>query len=110
MLPGDTTSRFEAGLCEFCNEAPARVGLCTEADSFGSEITPVCHECLEKALNKPKEQEKCDWCKTIALLTPTRDPDEGSHGPVYHVCAACVEKQNDYYIELERREEDSQWD
>lgn len=41
--------------------------------------------------------EQCEGCGQSSLLcgalVSTRDVDEGMHGPVYHVCRRCYEKQ-----------------
>lgn len=36
----------------------------------------------------------CDWCKaTDVHVVDARDYEEGTHGPVYSVCANCKDKQ-----------------
>ena len=105
MLPGETTTRFEAGICDRCCESSATIGLCTESDSFGDEITPVCDDCL-KASQKDTNHGKCG-CGVAAELKPTRDPEEGAHGPVYWLCENCrTRKERVWQREYEKEFEE----
>jgi protein-arginine kinase activator protein McsA len=106
MLPGNVVGLDQPRQCERC-EKPATVRLCTESDSFGDELTPMCDNCLKEYQSQPPLEGYCDWCKKTAVLSPMRDIDEGSHGPVYQVCQPC---RNDYnaaldeeFDELDRR-------
>jgi len=75
----------------------ATVRVQGETDSFGCEFIDLCKECAEKhykAVREYRELERsCDWCRKLGKLAPTRDYDEGSHGPVYEVCEPCWERQ-----------------
>lgn len=79
-----------------------------ETDSFGSEYHPLCQKHLDADQEKePWCPSTCDWCKKGADKTsPTRDPDEGSNGPVYWVCSPCKVKMIDHSLEEEDYEEE----
>lgn len=69
-----------------------------ETDSFGSEMTDMCDECFAKCVEEEKNADTsgtCDWCKrSKPVLTPHRDYEEGSAGPVYYVCGDCIHKES----------------
>ena len=73
--------------------------LCTESDSFGHEYLYMCKNCYneykEKKDQTKEEEHKCDWCNTLNILKPVRDPDEGSCGRVYYVCNSCRNRMNE---------------
>lgn len=73
-----------------------------DTDSFGAEYEYFCQHCYEeykKEISVSHMDGSCDYCKTVASLRPTRDPDEGTHGPVYWICAPCAIKQRDRLLE-----------
>lgn len=125
-LPGNTVfKKFETEACcgpdwnftEPCeNECTVRVQ--GETDSFGAEYFYFCQECFDKAQAeeeaKEPEEAQCDWCKKDRLLSPVRDFDEGSNGPVYYVCSACADKQQraiqDEYNAMREREEEEYYE
>ena len=76
-----------------------------ESDSLGAELIDMCQACYDKYLAEIEEPEakNCDWCNCLTMdIKPTRDPDEGSCGPVYYVCSGCRRAQNDRFsAELE---------
>ncbi|MCO9048778.1 hypothetical protein [Acinetobacter sp. UC24323] len=86
--------------CDRHHDREAVSRICVEADSFGAEYSNMCQECLDEykahkkqKLNDPSQWEQCPRCKTlIPELSSYRDPDEGSHGPVYQRCSDCVSK------------------
>ena len=86
--------------CENHPEIDAVTKVCAEADSFGEEYLVFCQECLDKHRADEKTREEtqtghCDRCKATPLLKDMyhyRDIDEGSHGPVYHVCESCYDR------------------
>jgi hypothetical protein len=67
----------------------------------------LCEECFrEHRAHGIYTPEKCDWCKEKASdIRPTRDYEEGMHGPVYYVCGLC-RKQRDNLIREELTEYD----
>ena len=69
--------------------------VCIESDSFGDEWAYYCDEHLSQYMSRDDEPVigDCDWCTAVDVpLSPRRDVDEGSHGPVYMVCDACIRK------------------
>lgn len=107
-LPGDVLKLRSDGsiVCEMedCTNAAAK-SVCTESDSFGDEFTSMCEKHVEEFANSEPALEICEWCNVGPIeVHPIRDFEEGSHGPVYEVCNACIAKQNkliaeeaDYY-------------
>lgn len=86
-----------------CHDHPDRKAIkriCVEADSFGAEYSNMCQECLDEhnaykqqKRDDPEQWDTCPRCKQLVpQLSSYRDPDEGSHGPVYHRCPDCVAK------------------
>lgn len=98
-LPGSVHSLPQGTICDDHPERPAVKRVQGETDSFGSEQIDMCQECYDEYRNRDTTEERtgcCDWCKSEATdLRPRRDFDEGSSGPVYQVCGACVRKEND---------------
>ncbi len=100
-----------------CDEHPDREAthrVQGETDSFGCEMADLCDECFkefkEHGIYTPDE---CDWCKKAAAdIRPTRDYDEGLHGPVYYVCGPCRKRRDDRVREENSRYDDdcSDWD
>lgn len=86
---------------------PAVIAIVGETDSFGSEFLPMCQKHKEeyiaqRDLADEVEEEHptgcCDWCKTSGVVVyPHRDSEEGSSGPVYDVCNACIQKENESF-------------
>lgn len=105
-LPGDwirtsTTHECEKEGCEH----PAYNRLQGETDSFGAEYSYWCDEHKAVEVSRLKQcaevEHACDACGEVAKLYPTRDWEEGLHGPVYNVCAQCRPK----YLGPEEEEE-----
>lgn len=97
-LPGDIRKlgKDSTACCERHEDRKATHQLCTESDSFGDEWTDVCDECITDSLEAPAYVGVCEWCKTEDVeLSPVRDTDEGTHGPLYDVCNPCKGKQAD---------------
>jgi hypothetical protein len=90
MLPGQMVGIAKGFQCERCGK-PATLGLCTESDSFGDEITSMCTSCAIEYQNAPPLKGECDFCKEIHKLSPLRSYDEG--GRVYYVCDSCKERR-----------------
>lgn len=90
------TSDYE-GHCEVEGCTHSAYGrLCTESDSFGAEWMHFCKEHFLAEQSKPDQPviDTCDWCRTADVeVFPTRDTDEGTHGPVYDVCKCCRQRQ-----------------
>lgn len=98
ILPGQTRPLSENQMCEVHDDKPAVIELCTEADSFGAEWTPLCQSCIDEH-NAEKHPDgvlrDCDWCHaTNVRIKPMRDYEEGSNGPVYDVCGPCRTRHN----------------
>lgn len=78
----------EGNICEDCDNQ-ATWEIAGETDSFGTEWVPLCSNCKD-IYDKGIEEEgfgPCDVCGSTTLTTRSRDPSEGSHGPVYIRCA-----------------------
>jgi len=101
-LPG---RRLKPLLGVMCDEHPTVLSVTRvvgETDSYGSEINDLCQECVDLMDEQIKETSSgnCDWCKNHSPeLVKHRDYEEGSTGPVYDVCAACISKENDCIAE-----------
>ena len=103
-LPGELiklNSKFHP-MANKCDNHPlvlATYRLCGESDSFGDEYLYMCDTCYnEYKIEKEKTNEdehNCDWCNTLSILKPVRDPDEGSHGRVYYICNNCRIRMNE---------------
>jgi hypothetical protein len=92
-LPGDRLSRKPdpGDTCDDCGSA-ATVIMRGETDSFGSEYLLLCDACAGKTTGDMDYH--CDSCKKLSPCKPTRDPDEGSSGPVYYYCKECMRKSD----------------
>lgn len=97
-LPGSSRPSPQDTACDDCG-VPAVVRLTGEVDSYGSEESDHCQACYDKVRKAIAETDTsgcCQWCKKHAdHLFAHRDFDEGSTGPVYSVCSACVRRQNE---------------
>jgi|GEM_PF-654994 len=88
-----------------CDDHPDRLAVKRvqgETDSFGAELNDMCDECYATMKSQLAEDRSgcCDWCKQHATdLRNKRDFEEGSCGPVYRVCGACVKRENDRLAE-----------
>lgn len=105
-LPGNLLKVPKSVICDGDHLFPvtATRRVVGETDSFGSELIDMCEDCYQKHLKAVEDERKpggylhdmCEWCKTGPHpLRETRDIDEGSSGPVYLVCSACRQKQNE---------------
>ena len=93
-MPGSILSIPPDGDCEDCQLVPATLVMQGETDSWGYEEVHLCKACHEKGEKQEQDRrdkpQRCDWCKTTQTgVVLFRDPDEGSHGPVYMVCPTC---------------------
>lgn len=92
-LPGAKHKLPEGAMCDMHEDRPAVVRIQGETDSFGSELVDMCQECYDAMLaaeNTVREGgEWCEHCKGFVneKTHATRDPEEGSAGPVYYLCA-----------------------
>jgi hypothetical protein len=99
-LPGRFIRNAKEGeTCEFCDSAgtegvPATTVVQGETDSFGFEQLALCTPCNNKLQEKEEELGPCEWCEKEPATRYTRDPDEGSFGPVYCIGVACNERLN----------------
>jgi hypothetical protein len=101
-LPGDfrvgIARDYESCGCqgaEGCTR-PVYGRVAGEVDSFGVEWIHLCkiHYLAEQAKPDQPVIDTCDWCRTADVeVFPTRDTDEGTHGPVYDVCKCCRQRQ-----------------
>lgn len=97
-LPGSLHAVPAGTMCDDHPDRPAAGRMQGETDSFGSEMHDLCQECLDEHRKHAKEARsgRCDWCKKEATdLRARRDWEEGSCGPVYQVCGACVRRENE---------------
>ncbi|TXH35254.1 MAG: hypothetical protein E6Q98_15795 [Rhodospirillaceae bacterium] len=99
-LPGSYHSLPEGTKCDAHPDRDAVARVQGETDSFGCEMDDLCEECLaehRQAIRSPEARTgTCDWCKQEATdIADTRDPDEGSCGPVYRICGKCRKNQSD---------------
>lgn len=108
-LPGATCSVVQLPtnpiMCDEHEDVVAVKRVQGETDSFGAEYSHMCQQCYDKYTEEVSAPKPgcCDWCKTMADdINPTRDPDEGSCGPVYYVCMGCKLKS------LARRDDDDE--
>lgn len=111
-LPGTRHSVKPGTMCDEHPDVPAVAAMQGETDSFGSEIHHCCAACVE-AWNKAEEEADhsgtCDWCKKhVDHVQPHRDYTEGSYGPVYAVCKACIKKENENILRELREDEDAE--
>jgi hypothetical protein len=104
-LPGDLRPLKRTNeICEEegCNET-ATFSLQGETDSFGAEYSYLCTAHKDAYIeHRTKPVWGCDNCGKEAELTPQRDPEEGSYGPVYWHCNECINcfnniEEDDYY-------------
>lgn len=96
-LPGSRHAAQDGAMCDDHPDRPAVRRVQGETDSFGSEMHDLCQECIDELAKHTAEARcgVCDWCKSEAKdLRPRRDFEEGSGGPVYQVCGACVRREN----------------
>lgn len=94
-LPGSRHAPPEGAMCDEHPDRPAVVRVQGETDSMGCEMYDLCDECA-KAERDHDDIGRCDWCKTDNVKRqPRRDIDEGMYGPVYYVCKACADKDED---------------
>ena len=94
-LPGSLHLAPQGQMCDTHPDRLAVRRVQGETDSMGCEMTDMCQECLDADRAYVPEPRKCDWCDNTGRLKPRRDYDEGMSGPVYHVCWACIVKQNE---------------
>ena len=100
-LPGQELKVPESIMCDEHSDRPATHRIVGETDSFGSELIDWCDECFNNykaAKENPEYNLSCDHCYAVdCKTTATRDPDEGSCGPVYHLCDSCLQRLRDYH-------------
>lgn len=108
-LPGARHSVPKGTMCDEHPDRPAVARMQGETDSFGSEMHDLCQECLDEWRAAEPPTGRCDWCKTDAKLTTTRDFEEGMSGPVYYVCTPCYRRQQDA-IREDLDQYDDDWD
>ena len=110
-LPGRFIRNARAGeTCDHCAcnegpEVPATTVIQGETDSFGYETLTLCTPCNIKVQEEKQDLGGCMWCKKEPATVVTRDPDEGSDGPVYHICKPC-----DRQMMKSLREENEYWE
>lgn len=104
-LPGTGHKVPPGTMCDYHPDVPAVRRVQGETDSFGCELNDYCQTCIDAQRTYAQSDEgkaamaahrcgHCDWCKQYATdLGSKRDWEEGSAGPVYRVCGACVDKE-----------------
>lgn len=93
-LPGHVT-RLEGNFDVVCdkdnNLASHRIQ--GETDSQGAEYINLCEGCYRSYQEAQKTVDHsgvCDTCGMVCeVISPWRDPEEGSCGRIYHVCDVC---------------------
>lgn len=100
-LPGTLLKLPENQTCDDHPDRLAVVRVQGETDSFGYEAIDWCDECYNKYLSakeNPEYNHSCDHCQAVdCKTTATRDPDEGSCGPIYNLCDNCLKNLRDYH-------------
>lgn len=73
-----------------------------ETDSMGAEWIHACDECRSNMQAfRLARIGTCAFCSSEDVyVRHYRDPDEGSCGPVYDVCAPCRDRRNEYYSDM----------
>lgn len=103
-LPGQELKVPEGMMCDEHEDRPATHRIVAETDSFGSELIDWCDSCFNKYKSEKENPDYthnyCDHCHCTGVkTTKTRDPDEGSCGPVYHLCDGCLQRLRDYHYD-----------
>ena len=102
-MPGHVCVAADGAKCMDHDDRAATHRVQGETDSFGCEYLHFCAECFDKykaEVAAAREQEanterRCDWCAKMAKgVRLARDYDEGSAGPLYDVCPACLVRQS----------------
>ena len=93
-LPGAVFSVKPGTMCDRHPETPAVKRVQGETDSMGSEMHDLCQACFRELNTAEREPARCSLCKTVALLRPWRDYEEGMSGPVYEICQICRDRVN----------------
>jgi hypothetical protein len=115
-LPGSRHKPPAGTRCDYHPERLAVARVQGETDSFGSEMEDVCEPCLKARRLAAKHADtsgQCDWCKSrVDKRFTCRDYEEGSSGPVYHVCQPCIDKRHARLVEEDRlsQERYGDWD
>lgn len=88
-----------------CESVRASWKIQGETDSFGCEYFFLCQQCEENRQKELQEENEnrftavsyCEWHRGPGTnVRPTRDIDgEGYSGPLYDVCGACRQKENE---------------
>lgn len=108
-LPGQRVKLFGYELCTTHLDRKAILGICSEADSFGTENTYFCQECVNarEVVSTDGTVGTCDWCNTTSVeVKPMRDPEEGLMGRVYDVCQACRGSNRCHPVETDSPDDD----
>ncbi len=112
-MPGSRHTLPEGSTCDQHPLRPAVIRVQGETDSFGSEMVDMCAECEHEYIayrnsDKPEDEGYCQkppGCGGRAKLFAYRDWEEGSCGPVYHICGPCkahlVESDNKALAEMD---------
>ncbi len=95
-------------ICDECGVEKATIRIQGETDSFGCEMHDYCECCYSKIQEEVEKSKKidpdfgkliCDHCHKHTLCNPSRDPEEGSCGPLYYLCVDCKKKMTDAFID-----------
>jgi hypothetical protein len=95
-LPGSAHAVPDGAPCDDHPDRLAVVRIQGETDSMGAEFHDLCLQCADamRVAIYADRNGVCDWCSKPATdLRNRRDFEEGSCGPVYRVCGACVRKE-----------------
>lgn len=95
-LPGALLKLPKGQTCDEHGDRFAVVRVQGETDSFGYEAIDMCEECFnnfkqhQDSPDNYLNESTCEICNTSDVkVTPTRDPEEGLYGRVYHACDKC---------------------
>lgn len=96
-LPGSLHKLPPGTMCDDHPTIAAYARVQGETDSMGAEYLDLCYTCYQKVKDQDSIQDgTCEWCHNHSdKLRHHRDLDEGSCGPVYLVCPACIHRENE---------------
>lgn len=100
-LPGKELSVPTGMMCDEHEDVVATHRIVGETDSFGSELIDMCDACYAKYLeyDQKAEGDECERCGSKENVGYVRDPEEGSCGPVYHLCGRCRKSMLSYSMD-----------
>lgn len=112
-IPRDRKLSADSGwMCEDCcsagEDVPATVAVAGETDTWGTEWIYLCDK--HKFSSSECDHGPCDTCGAEEGTMRTRDPSEGSHGPVYVYCPEHIPGLDDGILDDINPNTDSEYD